>query len=73
VNPDYLRLKAVSWLAKDNDYKQEVQGLNLSEHILQSEPERGCLRSLGDANNESQLSALVLIVCPGLIPGTRCK
>jgi hypothetical protein len=73
VNPDYLRLKAVSWLAKDNDYKQEVQGLNLSEHILQSEPSRCCLRRLGDADNEPQLSASVSIVCPGLTPGMRCK
>jgi hypothetical protein len=73
VNPDYRRLKAVSRLAKDDNYKQEVQGLNLSEHILQSEPEGGCLRRLGDADNEPQLSALVSIVCPGLTPGMRYK
>jgi hypothetical protein len=69
VNPDYLRLEAVSWLAKDDGYKQEVQGLNLSEYILQSEPERSCLRRLGDADDEPQLSAPVSTVCPGLTPG----
>jgi hypothetical protein len=36
VNPDFLRFVAVDELATQKEYKQEVSGLNLGEHILQS-------------------------------------
>jgi hypothetical protein len=49
VNTDYVRLAAVSKLATD-EYQQEVQGLNLGEHILQSKlPNR--LHDTHDSNN----------------------
>jgi hypothetical protein len=48
ANPDFLRLAVVSEFAMETKCNQEVRGLKLSEHILQSEPGPSCLLRLVD-------------------------
>jgi hypothetical protein len=47
ASPDFLRLTAVSQFVME-EYKDEVRGLSLNEHILQSEPGPSCLLRLVD-------------------------